>query len=97
MPATSLFESAIYRRLGQSHLASKALNRICSSEDKSVPVSDRVHAICRLAYDEAQMGHYKSAFDMLSKARSQDKSLVKLEQRVEAFTVLVTLLQSLRA
>ena len=65
-----------------------------TSEHSSLP--DRVRTQCRFAFSLAKNGSYVLARQILCALRTEVIGVLKLEQRVEAFGLLVALLQSIR-
>lgn len=63
---------------------------------KQAPTSDRVRAVCRLAYGAAQAGQYAKSLRMLDELATSTRGLLKLEQRITGFTLLAQLTMSLR-
>ena len=59
------------------------------------PISDRVRATCRMAYNKAQSGRYGEAEQMLEQAALSVQGILKLEQRVQGFAILVQMTRSL--
>jgi len=81
---------------GQAHLAVRLYEDVQASYDKQSPISDRARATCRIAYGAAQSGRYAESLRLLDDLASSLKGVLKLEQRVTAFTMLVQLTRSLR-
>ena len=81
---------------GQAHLAVRMYEDVQASYDKQSPISDRARATCRIAYGMAQSGRYAAALRLLEELASSIQGVLKLEQRVTGFTMLVQLTRSLR-
>ncbi|KAK5114243.1 hypothetical protein LTR85_010308 [Meristemomyces frigidus] len=96
MPIADLFEGASLDRLGQAHLAVRMYEDVEATYGKQSPISDRVRAVCRLAYGAAQSGQYADSLRMLDEVASSAMGVLKLEQRITGFTFLVQLTRSLR-
>lgn len=97
MPAASLFESAIFDRLGLAHLGTRAHDTVKAVLSGQAPQSDRVRAICRSALNTAISGRYSLAMQMLRDVMPQLRGTLKLEQRVLGFMSLIQLVAALRA
>lgn len=96
MPAASMFESAAYDRLGQHHLANRNQETVRYAYGSCAPAGDRVRALCRTAYTTTQNGKCAAGLKILEEAMPQARGSLKLEQRVQAFVILVQLLRSLK-
>lgn len=77
---------------GQSRLGYRICESVAMLPASHVPLSDYVRAVCRLSHMLAQMGHYDSAKRILEEMEPRGiKGVVKLEERISAFTALVDL------
>ncbi|RMY67274.1 hypothetical protein D0863_07903 [Hortaea werneckii] len=95
MPVTNLFAGASLDRLGFSPLAGRMYEEVSVLHGNQSPISDRVRAICRKAYGKAQSGRYSEAEQMLEQAALSVQGILKLEQRVQGFAILVQMTRSL--
>ncbi|KAI7496783.1 hypothetical protein KC367_g6434 [Hortaea werneckii] len=95
MPVTNLFAGASLDRLGFSSLAGRMYEEVSVLHGNQSPISDRVRAICRMAYNKAQSGRYGEAEAMLEQAALKVQGILKLEQRVQGFAILVQMTRSL--
>ncbi|KAI7351280.1 hypothetical protein KC320_g5017 [Hortaea werneckii] len=95
MPVTNLFAGASLDRLGFSPLAGRMYEEVSVLHRNQSPISDRVRAICRMAYNKAQCGRYGEAEQMLEQAALSAQGILKLEQRVQGFAILVQMTRSL--
>ncbi|QIW99296.1 hypothetical protein AMS68_004814 [Peltaster fructicola] len=94
IPATAVFQHAIYDRLGQAHLAKTLLSSVNMTQHCSLADSTRI--VCRLAYYAAQHGHYTEALAMLQDYRPRISGTLKLEQRLTALAEALALLRAVR-
>ncbi|KAI7052597.1 hypothetical protein KC366_g67 [Hortaea werneckii] len=95
MPVTNLFAGASLDRLGFSSLAGRMYEEVGVLHGIQSPISDRVRAICRMAYNKAQSGRYGEPEAMLEQAALKVQGILKLEQRVQGFAILVQMTRSL--
>ncbi|KAI7126873.1 hypothetical protein KC352_g31927 [Hortaea werneckii] len=95
MPVTNLFAGASLDRLGFSPLAGRMYEEVSVLHGNQSPISDRVRATCRMAYNKAQSGRYGEAEQMLEQAALSVQGILKLEQRVQGFAILVQMTRSL--
>ncbi|RMY53982.1 hypothetical protein D0865_04965 [Hortaea werneckii] len=95
MPVTNLFAGASLDRLGFSPLAGRMYEEVSVLHGNQSPITDRVRATCRIAYGNAQSGRYSEAEQMLEQAALSVQGILKLEQRVQGFAILVQMTRSL--
>ncbi|KAI6852525.1 hypothetical protein KC364_g105 [Hortaea werneckii] len=95
MPVPNLFAGASLDRLGFSPLAGRMYEEVSVLHGNQSPISDRVRATCRMAYNKAQSGRYGEAERMLEQAALSVQGILKLEQRVQSFAILVQMTRSL--
>nr|QEJ80707.1 putative anaphase-promoting complex subunit 5 protein [Teratosphaeria gauchensis] len=96
MPAAGLFHGATIDRLGQASLTNRIYEGLAANADHLSPITDRVRATCRLAHGLAQVGQYVAALKLLDDISLLANGVLKLQQRVTGFTLLVQCLRSLR-
>nr|QIA97806.1 putative anaphase-promoting complex subunit 5 protein [Teratosphaeria destructans] len=96
MPAAALFHGATVDRIGQASLTNRMYELIAANTDTLSPITDRVRASCRLAYGLAQVGQYAAALKLLGEMSVLADGVLKLQQRVMGFTLLVHFARSLR-
>lgn len=96
LPASTLFHGASYDRLGQSALSQQIYSSINTLHKPHCPINDRVRSTCRVAYNLAQSGSYTPALSPLDSTTDSAKGVLKLQQRLQAFKLLIHLLRSLR-
>lgn len=80
---------------GQSHTALRHYADIATIHGPC-SLGDRVRSKCRLAFSMAQNGAYAAAKDSLASLHGELKGTLKLEQRVNGFARLISLLQFVR-
>ncbi|GAB7359582.1 hypothetical protein MBLNU230_g6768t1 [Neophaeotheca triangularis] len=95
MPAETLFQGAMYERLGHAHLATRTIETVSLVHGPNAPLNDVVRSKCRVAYSTARQGQYTTARQQLEAVYSQAKGMLKLQQRVTAFMGMVQLKRSI--
>lgn len=63
---------------------------------ETAPISDRARSACRTAYRDAQAGRYDETLRSLENVAAATQGVLKLEQRVRGFAMLVQMAKSLR-
>ncbi|KAK4609122.1 Anaphase-promoting complex subunit 5 [Fulvia fulva] len=94
-PAATMFHGASLDRLGQAHLARYNYELTQTIHLAYCPLNDRVRAVCRLALTQAQSGAYIKASDMLNGLAPSLRGVLKLDQRLKVFTMILQLKRQL--
>lgn len=111
MPSTSVFQAALFDRLGaldettchslltkpgQSELVQNVHSSTLSVLTKHTSLSDHCRIQCRQAYHVAQQGHYKQSLVLLEQLQRDVAGNLKLEQRVKAFASIIALRRAIK-
>ena len=89
LPASTLCSAACFNRLNFASLALCAYESVSVVHIDHAPLNDHVKAACRLAHAHALSGRHRAATDVLGSANSLVKGILKLEQKVQMFQMLI--------
>ncbi|EME38918.1 hypothetical protein DOTSEDRAFT_75580 [Dothistroma septosporum NZE10] len=94
-PAATMFHGASLDRVGSAHLGRCMYELVQTVHLAHCPLNDNVRAVCRLALTQAQTGSYSRASKMLDELAPSLRGVLKLDQRVKLFAMILQLKRQL--
>ncbi|KAK8204711.1 anaphase-promoting complex subunit 5-domain-containing protein, partial [Phyllosticta capitalensis] len=91
-----LMQSALYGRLGQTHLAEESTKLLQECYRPFCPREEVIRSICTSAFIVIQAGAYEEAFEMLRAIDTQDHRTLKMNQYVTSFMALLKARRAIR-
>ncbi|KAK7537265.1 anaphase-promoting complex subunit 5-domain-containing protein [Phyllosticta citribraziliensis] len=94
--AQLLMQSALYGRLGQTHLSEESSGLLQQSFRPFCPVEEVVRATCSSALTKVKSGCYSEAFEMMQAIDSKDHRTVKVNQYITSYMALLKARRAIR-